>query len=265
MKILVAGKGGTGKTTIASTLAILLSKSGYKVLVLDTDSVPNTAVSLGIDVEEASKIVPLTMNDKLIQERTGAKPGEGWGVFFTLNPKVDDLIDKYGIRISEKLGLVVVGSIDASKQGCLCPAIALARHFLRHVLTSRDEIIIVDSEAGAEVFGRGLAEKFDMMLCITEPTVKSIGIALKLVKMAEELLVKQNVIVVNKVKDMKRAIKLCKEIIGDRVSYHLIRYDENIEELDYRGRGLNELPPNTPMLLDVKKLVEEFIPWIEVK
>jgi len=73
MKVLVAGKGGTGKTTIAATLAYILSESGYKVLVLDTDSVPNTAVTLGVPIEEAVEITPLTMNERLVEERTGAK------------------------------------------------------------------------------------------------------------------------------------------------------------------------------------------------
>jgi len=77
MKILVAGKGGVGKTTIAALLSHIFSNNEYKVLALDTDSVPNLAQSLGIPASEAYKIVPLTRNVRLIEERTGAKPGEG--------------------------------------------------------------------------------------------------------------------------------------------------------------------------------------------
>ncbi len=264
MKILIAGKGGTGKTTITSILSFILSRAGYKVLVLDTDSVPNTAISMGIPPSEASKIIPLVMNEELVEERTGARPGEGWGVFFTLNPRVDDIVDRYGVRISNNLSLVVVGSIDASKQGCLCPAIALARQFLRHVFTSRDEIIIVDSEAGAEVFGRGLAEYFDLMMCISEPTYKSLAISRKLVKLASELMVKENAIIVNKVRNIPLAKLLCEKMLNDEIPYYIVRYDKLLEDLEYEGRGLNELPDTSIVYSDVKSIVRNLMPWIKV-
>jgi len=265
MKVLVAGKGGTGKTTIAATLAYILSESGYKVLVLDTDSVPNTAVTLGVPIEEAVEITPLTMNERLVEERTGAKPGEGWGLFFALNPKVDDIAEKYGIRLSENLGLVVVGSIDASKQGCLCPAIALARQFLRHMLTAKEEIVLVDSEAGAEVFGRGLAEYFDLMFCISEPTLKSLDISIKLVKMAEELSIKQNVILVNKVRDEDLAKRLCNKILGEKYRWHLIHYDENVERVDYEGKPIRDIPRESIIFKDLKAVIRSETPWIRVR
>ena len=255
MKIIVTGKGGVGKTSITAVLAHILSSSGYSVLAIDTDSVPNLAQSLGIPYDKASKIVPLSKNDKLVEERTGAKPGESWGMLFSLTPKVDDLVDNYGIKISENLRVLVVGSIDSSKEGCLCPAIALAKAFLRHVLLKRNEVVIVDSEAGAEVFGRGLAEKFDLMLCISEPTLKSMSIARKLIKMARELDIKKNILIINKVTDIENAVSLYERVFGDEdIPYHMVRLDNQLYELEVKGLGVDNLGPNSIIFQDINRL-----------
>lgn len=260
IKILVSGKGGVGKTTISALLSIIFSKNGFKVLALDTDSVPNLAQSLGIPYEEAEKIIPLVKNDKLAEERTGARPGEGWGLIFSLTPKVDDLADKYGVKINDNLKLVVVGSIDASREGCLCPAIALAKAFLLHVMLSKKEVIIVDSEAGAEIFGRGLAEKFDLNITVAEPTIKSLIIAKKLIKMADELGIKNNILVINKVIDSISAIQLYTKIFNDHpVTYHLVRYDPKLLKIEINGYGVDKLPQDSPVVQDVFSLYNKIL------
>ncbi len=256
MKILISGKGGTGKTTVAALLAMAFASNGYNVLALDADSVPNLALSLGVPPEVAENIVPLSKNEELAEERTGARPGEGWGVLFSLTPRVDDIAEKYGITISDNLKLVVVGSIDASKEGCMCPAIALARAFLLHVMMRRGDVVVVDSEAGAEVFGRGLAEKFEFNLTVAEPTVKSLSIARKLLRMAGELGVSRNILVLNKVKDNLKALQLTTKVFGSEAPQtHIVRFDENVVKADEEGRGLNTLPRNSPAREDVFHLM----------
>jgi len=245
---------------VAALLAMTFANNGYNVLALDADSVPNLALSLGVPREEAENIVPLSKNEELAEERTGARPGEGWGVLFSLTPRVDDLADKYGIKILDNLKLVVVGSIDASKEGCMCPAIALARAFLLHVMMRKNDVVIVDSEAGAEVFGRGLAEKFDFNLTVAEPTIKSLAIASKLIRMAEELGVSKNILVVNKVRDHIKALQLATKVFQSNVpSTHLIRWDENVVKADEEGTGLNTLPRNSPAREDVFHLMSKLI------
>ena len=260
MKILVSGKGGVGKTSISAMLSLIFSRNGYNVLALDTDSVPNLASSLGIPIGEAEKIVPLAKNDKLAEERTGARPGEGWGILFSLTPSVDDIADKYGVKINDRLKLVVVGSIDMSKEGCLCPAIALAKAFLIHVMTRSREVIIVDAEAGGEVFGRGLAEKFDLNITVSEPTIKSLVIARKLIRMADELGIRNNILVVNKVTDELTVARSIKKVFNDeRVDYHIVRYDPEVVKLEMLGEGLDKLSPNSIFFKDVHSLYEKIL------
>ena len=257
LRILVSGKGGTGKTTIAALLSIAFSERGYNVLALDTDSVPNLAQSLGVPPDIASKIVPLVKNDDLVEERTGARPGAGWGMLFSLTPRVDDIAERYGVKVRDNITLIVVGSIDTSKEGCLCPAIALARMFLLHTLLRSKDVVIVDSEAGAEVFGRGLAEKFDVNLCIAEPTLKSLQIARKLIDLAKQLGIKHNIVVVNKVIDVLEAYRLYAKVFGDSVPVHMVHYDEQVLKLENSGRGLADIDRTSLIYKDIEKLVEK--------
>jgi len=260
VKILVAGKGGVGKTTVSALLAHIFADEGYSVLCLDADSVPNLAQSLGVPYEKALEIVPLSRNEELAEERTGARPGSGWGVIFSLTPKVDDLVDKFGIRIRPNLSLVVVGSIDQPKEGCMCPSIALARAFLTHVLLREKDIVIVDSEAGAEVFGRGLAEKFDVMLCVAEPTLKSLMIAKKLLKMGRELNISKLLLVINKVRNTMEASRLYGKVFSsDEVPYCIIRFDENVIRADNLGRGVDYLPRDSTVYRDAVALARRIL------
>jgi CO dehydrogenase maturation factor len=238
--------------------SLILSERGYNVIAIDTDSTPNLAISLGIPKDRYVNITPLVRDESLIFERTGSKPGSGWGNIFKLNPRVDDLADKYGITVKNNLHLIVMGSIDTSKQGCLCPAVALAKRFLRYTLVSKKDIVIVDSEAGAEVFGRGLAEHFDVMLTISEPTYKSLLISKEMIRMGRELEIEKIILVINKVVDESLAMKLGREII-DEVPIYLIRYDENLPKIEYKGWGLDKLKKDSPLYSDTLALIEKFM------
>jgi CO dehydrogenase maturation factor len=255
MKILVAGKGGTGKTTVSALLSHFFCSSGHDVLALDTDSTPNLAMSIGVSPDISKSIVPLVKNEDLVEERTGARPGESWGVFFNLSPEVEDIVEKYGIKIKDKLSLLVVGSIDSAKQGCLCPAIALARSLLKHILLKNDQIVIVDAEAGAEVFGRGLAEDFDYMLCMSEPTLRSLEISKNLIRMANELGIRNNVLVVNKVVDEGRSVRLVKKVVPNVKSF-FIGYDPEISFYEEEGLSVDRYPKNSPVVVGVRRMFD---------
>jgi len=261
MKVLIAGKGGVGKTTISALTAHLLADKGYNVIALDTDSIPNLALNLGIPYEKAKEIIPLSKNEHLIEERTGAKPGNSWGSLFSLTPKVNDIVEKYGITVKPNLKLVIVGSIDQSNEGCLCPAIALAKAFLKHLLTSSKEVVIVDSEAGAEVFGRGLAQNFDALICVSEPTLKSLTISKKLIEMGRELGIKKLHLAINKVKDQQKALSIKNKVFLETYSIptNLIIFDENIIKAENEGKGVQSIPDNSPALTDVKNLIQSII------
>uniref|UniRef100_A0A7C3SKV5 Adenylyl-sulfate kinase n=1 Tax=Thermofilum pendens TaxID=2269 RepID=A0A7C3SKV5_THEPE len=246
MKVIITGKGGTGKTSIAAALSLQLSESGYRVLVLDADSFPNIARSFGLPPETLDSIVPLARNEELIRERTGAAPGDGWGLLFSLTPRVDDIAERYGIEVNGNLRLVVVGGIEQPKEGCMCPALALAKAFLRHVLLTSQDVVIVDSEAGLEAMGRGLAERFDMNMCVAEPTLKALEACARIIEMSEQLNIKERVLIVNKVKDLRILEKLLSSFLESYdVPFFSIRYDPRLEEIEQRGASISESRDST--------------------
>ncbi|TFF89602.1 MAG: carbon monoxide dehydrogenase, partial [Promethearchaeota archaeon] len=155
MKIAVSGKGGVGKTLIAGTLARLFAKDGYNVLAIDNDSAMNLSYTLGIKKETKDNIVPISEMKKLIEERVVVQGG-GSGVY-NINPQVSDIPDKYKVSGPDGLQLLVLGSIEEPSTGCLCPENALIRTLLYNLFVKRDEVVIVDFEAGLEHLGRGTA------------------------------------------------------------------------------------------------------------
>ncbi|RLB83963.1 MAG: carbon monoxide dehydrogenase [Deltaproteobacteria bacterium] len=199
-RLAVAGKGGVGKTTLVALLAELLTRHGYQVLVADEDPQMNLALSLGVPLEEAEKIVPLSYNKAYIEEKTGAKPGSGWGGLLRLNPDVSDVVQRFGVQLNPNLSLLAMGSVDRAASGCLCPENSLLKAVIRFVVLKPGEIILVDTQAGPEHFGRGLLKDFSLLLVVAEPTSAALQVAQKSMTLAEQLAIPQQKLVINKVR-----------------------------------------------------------------
>ena len=231
MKIAVSGKGGVGKTTISALLARAFSERGYTVLAIDADPNPNLALALGVPLEQAGGIVPISENAPLIEEKTGTKP-QNYGGVFRLSFQVDDIIRRFGISTPAGVGLVVMGAVRSAGQGCMCPANALIRSLLRHLLMKPDEAAIVDMEAGIEHFGRGTAEHVDAMLVVTDSGLSSLETAKRICRLSRDAGIRRVFLVGNRVtNDDSQAIKSYSESI-DVPLIGLLPYDKLLRQLD---------------------------------
>jgi len=257
MKIAVAGKGGVGKTLIAGTLSRLLARDGYNVLAVDADPAMNLAYTLGIPEEVASKIVPVAENNELIEERTGVKPGAPFGVFISLTPTVEDIADKYGVEGPDGVKLLVMGTIRYGGAGCACPASTLIRNLIMHLTLARDDVVIMDMEAGLEHFGRATVKGFDVLICVIEPGSQSIETAERISRLAKDIKVKNVFAVGNKVssKNEEEYIKGMVEKIGLEL-LTLIPYDPSILKADMLRMAPLDLDPNSPAVSEIKRLKE---------
>lgn len=197
MKIAVSGKGGVGKTTITALLTHSFVKDGLKVIAIDADPDANLAHTLGFP--EDVKITPLVELKDLIKERVGAEPGKAT-VYFKMNPKVDDIPDKFSVK-KDNIKLMAMGTIRRGGSGCACPENVMVKQLLSHLLIQRDEVVILDMEAGIEHLGRGTSKFVDQLLVVLESTNSSIQTFNRIKKLAADLGVKRIIPVANKIKN----------------------------------------------------------------
>ncbi len=199
MKIAVSGKGGVGKTTFSSLLIGSLNDSGKHVLAIDADPDANLAAALGIP--DSDKITPIAEMKDLIFERTEAKPGS-IGSFFKLNPRVDDLPDSLSIKM-DNIKLMRLGGVKKGGGGCICPESTLLKVLVTHIVLARDEVVIMDMEAGIEHLGRATASAVDKLIIVVEPGRRSIDTAGHIKKLASEIGLKNIMVLGNKIRSVK--------------------------------------------------------------
>jgi len=144
-RILVVGKGGVGKTTLSAALCLLGVAGGRRVLAVDQDAQQNLAYSLGYPPDKAASLRPITQELDYIEQRVGARPGQGWGGLITLNPDVSDVTERFGVRIAPNLHLLVMGGVVQASTGCLCPENALLGALVRFLNSQEDDLIIMDA------------------------------------------------------------------------------------------------------------------------
>jgi len=193
LRIAVAGKGGSGKTTVSVLVGKVLSEDGARVLLVDLDSDPNLADALGLPPAP-----PLVHRKDLVAERTGST-GEPGGMFI-LNPRVADLVGTQAVRCTDRVALLSVGAIENAGEGCYCPQTAFVRALVRNLVLEKDESVILDLEAGLEAFGRSAVEGLDLLLVVVEAGMRSVETAKRILRMVPQLGIRNARIVANKVR-----------------------------------------------------------------
>jgi CO dehydrogenase maturation factor len=231
LKIAVAGKGGSGKTTVSVLLAKILADDGQKVLLVDLDSDPNLANALGVPPEGAT---PLVRRADLIAERTGST-GEPGGMFI-LNPTVSDIAGSHALKCSDRVSLLPIGTIESAGEGCFCPQTAFVRALVRRLVLAKDESVILDLEAGLEAFGRAAVEGLDLLLVVVEPGMRSVETAKRILGMAPALGIRNVRIVANKVLPGSLPA-LRRQLSGQGLSADaVLGYNEDLALRDLEGR-----------------------------
>ncbi|HID88922.1 MAG TPA: carbon monoxide dehydrogenase [Anaerolineales bacterium] len=239
-KLAITGKGGVGKTTLAALLAHIYARRGRTVIAVDADPAGGLAGALGVPLELAEKLTPIAEMEDLIYERTGAKPGS-YGGFFSLTPRVDDIPDRFSVS-HEGVRLLKLGTIEAGGSGCMCPESALLKALVTHLLLYRDEMMIMDMEAGVEHLGRATAQAVDVMLVVVEPGRRSLEVAGLIRELAEDLGLKRLYAVGNKVRSERD-----RAFISERSPLPVIGYlsaDPGIIEADLEGVAVFKAAPN---------------------
>ncbi|MEH0021288.1 MAG: AAA family ATPase [Desulfobacter sp.] len=233
LKLAFGGKGGVGKTTVTSLIArtIAAIKKETSVIAIDADPVANLAAGLGID--ETRPITPVAELSDLIAERTGAKPGT-MGGFFTLNPKVDDIPDRFSIE-KDGVKLLVMGTVQQGGSGCICPESTILKALMNHLVLGRNEIVVMDMEAGVEHLGRATSGSVDALVVVVNPGKRSRVAADKIRKLGRDIGIQNIVILGNRVRSEEDR-DLIRESMSD---YEILGFLPELDEIVQSDRDGN--------------------------
>ena len=254
-KIIITGKGGVGKTTIIATLSRLLARDGHRVLVIDCDPSMNLALSLGVSL---SDVHPLAENKADIHERLGLgmdkeEHTHGNGI------EIDGVIEDYIVKTQDGVKLIVMGTIPYGGSGCLCSSIALVKLLIGYITAGDNDFVMVDSQAGVEIFGRGLASEFDFTFAVTEPMPKAVEVTRHVMKLSRDLGVKKQIVIVNKVEDGTECETISRELDCNADQMYSVRYDRNVIEADKKGLLILDYAPQASVVEDIQRIKEEIL------
>jgi len=232
MKIAVSGKGGVGKTLVAGGLAYSFANRGLKTLAIDADPSPNLALTLGLPLDEARKILPISENRKLIESKTSTQ----YSGVYRLTFSVEDIIRDFSVNTPLGVRLIVMGTVRSVGSGCTCPANSVIRSLLRHLIMEQSEVAVMDMEAGIEHLGRGTAQHVDTMLVVADANMKALEIARHINDLATEAGMKKTLLVGNKIasENQEATVRRFAERNGLTI-LNFVPFDEKIVEAEMLG------------------------------
>ncbi len=249
MKIALSGKGGVGKTTVAAALCFAFAEKGYTVVAVDADPDANLASALGVPAEMLP--APISTLADLIEDRTGAKPGASGGLF-KLNPRVDDLPEKLWVE-HNGVRLMVMGSIKKGGGGCVCPESVLLKSLVQHLILYRNEVVIMDMEAGVEHLGRATAQAVNYFIVVLEPGMRSIETARQIRKLAHDIGISRVYGIGNKIRRQSDR-DFFRQAAADIPILAYIPHDEAIIEADLSRRSIWQ--EGSPMVTEARRLAD---------
>jgi len=250
-KLAITGKGGVGKTTLAALLAHLYAQEGRTVLAIDADPDANLASALGFPRELVEAIAPIAELQDLIAERTGVRPGT-FGGMFKLNPRVDDIPDRYAVS-HRGVRLLVLGTIDHGGSGCICPESTLLRALMQHLVVRRSEAVIMDMEAGLEHLGRATASSMDAFIVVVEPGRRSVQTARAVRRLAADIGVDRVYVVGNKTRRESDRAFILDNLPGDEI-LGFLPFSPLAIESDLQEKAIFDMDPG---LVERARLIKD--------
>ena len=247
MKVAVTGKGGVGKTTLSSTLARLYADEGRTVLAADVDPDANLGLALGLTQEEVNAIVPVSKMKELVMERTAANASN---TFYKLNPQVSDLPDKLAKDING-VKLLVMGTVDTGGTGCVCPEHVMLKALISSLVFRKDDVVVMDMEAGLEHLGRGTASMMDRFIVVIEPGARSIQTYEKVKKLAADLGITKVDVVANKIRDAEDEAFIRRSIPPEAL-LGFMHYNPEVIDADRRGLSPYDVSPR--MVEEIRRI-----------
>ncbi|HKH41781.1 MAG TPA: AAA family ATPase [Solirubrobacterales bacterium] len=238
MKLAIAGKGGSGKTSISGTLARQIARDGRSVLAIDGDTNPNLALTLGISADRINDL-PVLPSGLLERGDDG----------FELKKSLAELRATHSVEGPDGVTLLVMahpGEEDAGT-GCYCGMHATVRELIESATDTDADVTVLDTEASPEHLTRGTAKYADVMLTVVEPYFKSLETGRRMAELAHGLGLQRVLLVANKVRD-DRELAAVQEFAakhGLEVAA-TVPYDERLMEAERAEAAPLDFDPDAP-------------------
>jgi CO dehydrogenase maturation factor len=252
VKLAVAGKGGSGKTSISGTMARLLGRHGHRVLAIDGDSNPNLALTLGIPAERMNA-VPTLPRDLLRRTDSGVE----------LTKTFEEVRSSHSLEGPDSTTLLVMAHPEPEEagKGCLCGMHATVRTLIDSISEDEQDVTILDTEASPEHLTRGTAKYADAMLTVVEPYYKSLETGRRMAALANDLGLGRVLLVANKVRDEREreAVREFAEKHGLEIA-GVVPFDEGLPEAEREMKAPLDFDPDMPSVGAIEQLALRFAP-----
>lgn len=246
--IAVAGKGGTGKTTISALVIDYLARSKTgAVLAIDADPSTNLNLALGVPLDD-------TVGD--VREETATAVG-GSQALSGMN-KWDYLDFRINEALVEEMSFDLLAMGRPEGPGCYCAANNILRTSVDRLSDAYDYVVI-DNEAGLEHLSRRTTRDVDLLLLVSDPTLRGIIAAGRVAELVDEL--KTDVgdvyLIVNRVLGDTLPEPLMKAIEEHKLKLAgLIPADPAVNELDALGEPIVSLPDDAPIRRSLESILK---------
>ncbi|HWC25580.1 MAG TPA: ArsA-related P-loop ATPase [Solirubrobacteraceae bacterium] len=244
MKLAIAGKGGSGKTSISGTMARLLARDGHNVLAIDGDSNPNLALTLGIPADRMSQMPVLPSN---LLRRTEAGP--------VLTQSLEDIKASHSVTGPDGVELLVMAHPQHADTGCLCSMHATVRRIIEAASDEDRDVCILDTEASPEHLSRGTAAYAEVMLVVVEPYFKSLETGRRMAALANDLGLDRVALIANKVRD-ERELEAVQSFAAnhDLEIAAVVPFDETFALAERDGVAPLDYNPDSPAIAPIARL-----------
>jgi len=244
--IAISGKGGTGKSTLAALIIRWLSEHvSQSILAVDADSNVNLNDLLGVQLKETVGTIREEMKTK-VNNLPGGMTKQQF-----LEYKIQSSLVE-----APSFDLIAMGRPEGS--GCYCYANNLLRDILKSLGENYD-FVVIDNEAGMEHLSRRTTQNIDILLIVSDPSIRGIQTAGKISRLLKELetRVKEKNLILNRVRNsLPRPVK--KIIEGEGLKLlHSIPEDEKLLKMDQDGNPIWKINPRSSAYLAVDKLMKK--------
>src|SRR5262245_52004964 len=251
MKLAVAGKGGSGKTSISGTMARLLARRGMRVLAIDGDSNPNLALTLGVPAERFNS-VPTLPRDLLQRTDEGIQ----------LTKSIDEVRSSHSLEGPDGITLLVMAhpQPEEAGQGCLCGMHATVRTLIEALPDGDHDVTILDTEASPEHLRRGTAKYTDTLVTVVEPYYKSLETGRRMAALARELGLERVVLLANKIRD-ERELEAVREFAeaNELEIAGSVPFDEGMPNAERAGVSPLDHDADMPAILEIERITSRLV------